>query len=112
MRATNAVPDDRLLPETRCASVLIAAILVPAVIWLRNQRTDPRGPVPGEPTVSHVVRRLARMLGAGALIAATLWLVSSSIAIDVWPWQLTPLTARVLACFTAQVGVGALLLSF
>ena len=33
------------------------------------------------------------------------------IAIDVWPWQLTPLTARVLASLTVQVGVGALVLS-
>ena len=28
-----------------------------------------------------------------------------------WPWTLTPLTSRVIASFTAQVGVGALLLS-
>jgi hypothetical protein len=33
------------------------------------------------------------------------------VAIDVWPWQLTPLTARVLASLTVQVGVGALVLS-
>jgi hypothetical protein len=32
-------------------------------------------------------------------------------AIDIWPWKLTPLTSRVLGSFTAQVGVGALLLS-
>lgn len=30
------------------------------------------------------------------------------IAVDVWPWQLTPLTARVIASLTVQVGVGAL----
>jgi hypothetical protein len=34
-----------------------------------------------------------------------------AIAIDLWPWQLTPLTARVLASLTVQVGVGALVLS-
>ena len=33
------------------------------------------------------------------------------IAVDLWPWQLTPLTARVLASLTVQVGVGALMLS-
>ncbi len=39
-------------------------------------------------------------------------LVQPSIAIDAWGWTLTPLTARVLACFTAQVGFGFVLLSF
>jgi hypothetical protein len=27
------------------------------------------------------------------------------------PWELTPLTARVIACFTIQVGLGGMLLS-
>jgi len=61
--------------------------------------------------VSPVVRRLAQVVAAGALVAAALFLISPGIAIDVWPWQLTPLAARVLACFTAQVGLGSLLLS-
>lgn len=30
---------------------------------------------------------------------------------DHWGWTLTPLTARVLACFTAQVGIGFFMLS-
>ena len=38
-------------------------------------------------------------------------LLSPSTMIDIWPWTLTPLTARVLASFAAQVGVGALLVS-
>jgi len=92
--------------------VYIAAPVLVAAIWLRNRRTDPRRPSPGEPTVSPAVRRLARVVAAGALAAAAVTLISPSSAIDVWPWQLTPLTARVLACFTAQVGLGALLLSF
>jgi hypothetical protein len=37
--------------------------------------------------------------------------VVPQIAIDIGPWQLTPLTARVLASLTVQVGVGALVLS-
>ncbi|MEA2138056.1 MAG: hypothetical protein QOG56_1206, partial [Solirubrobacteraceae bacterium] len=43
--------------------------------------------------------------------AALVVLVSPSVAVDSWGWTLTPLTARVLACFTAQVGTGFLLLS-
>jgi hypothetical protein len=57
------------------------------------------------------VRVLARVGAIGALLVAAVVLVSPSVAIDAWGWSLTPLTARVLACFTAQVGVGFLLLS-
>ena len=39
-------------------------------------------------------------------------LLSPDTAIEHWGWNLTPLTARVLGCFTAQVGTGFLLLSF
>ena len=38
-------------------------------------------------------------------------LVSPAVAVDTWGWELTPLTARVLACFLAQVGVGFMMLS-
>lgn len=43
-----------------------------AAIWLRNQRTDPRRPDPGELVVSPLVRLVA----AGALAAAALFLIS------------------------------------
>jgi hypothetical protein len=45
------------------------------------------------------------------LAAGLLAFVVPQVAIDVWPWQLTPLTARVLAGLTVQVGVAALILS-
>ena len=57
------------------------------------------------------VRRGAQIFAAGAIVGAAIFFVSPQTAIDVWPWDLTPLTARVLASFMAQVGVGALLLS-
>jgi hypothetical protein len=91
--------------------VYIAAPVLVAALWLANRRTDPRTPAAGDRVVPALVRRIALVLAAVALGAAALFLVSPSTAIDVWPWMLTPLTARVLACFTAQVGLGALLLS-
>jgi hypothetical protein len=92
--------------------VYFAAPLLVFAMWLANRRTDPRTPAPGDPLVAPAVRRFARLVGLGALAWAAVVLVSPSVAIDNWPWMLTPLTARVLACFTAQVGIGALLLSF
>jgi hypothetical protein len=78
-------------------------------LWQRNERLD--SGAAGDPVVAASVRRVAQLVGVGAIGAATVCLVSPSTAIDVWPWPLTPLTARVIACFTAQVGIGALLLS-
>jgi hypothetical protein len=44
-------------------------------------------------------------------VGAAFFFLAPDEAIDVWPWDLTPLTSRVIGSFTAQVGVGALLIS-
>jgi hypothetical protein len=80
-------------------------------LWWRNERRDPGLPEPGEALVPEAVRLAARAAALAALLAAAVVLVSPSVAIGAWGWTLTPLTARVLACFTAQVGVGFLVLS-
>ena len=91
--------------------VYIAAPPLVGRLWLRNQRLDPRRRAPGDPMVPRGAALVARLVGGCAVLAAAVFLISPSTAIDVWPWTLTPLTARVLACFIAQVGIGALLLS-
>ncbi|MGB2711834.1 MAG: hypothetical protein WBC33_09990 [Conexibacter sp.] len=80
-------------------------------LWWLNRRTDAGEPASGEAIVPAWVRRLARISGVGALAAAAVFFLAPTTAIDLWPWQLTPLTSRVIGSFTAQVGVGALLLS-
>ena len=92
--------------------VYILSPWVVAYLWWLNQRTDPRVPEPGEPLVPQTVRLVARVVAIGALAGAALVLAAPSVAIDNWGWDLTPLTARVIGCFTAQVGTGFLLLSF
>lgn len=92
----------------------IVYILSPWIVgwlWWRNEQRDPRTPEPGEPLVPPAVRLAARVAATGALAVAAVVLVAPDVAIDNWGWDLTPLTARVLACFTAQVGTGFLLLS-
>jgi peptidoglycan/LPS O-acetylase OafA/YrhL len=91
--------------------VYVASPFLVGALWAFNQRTDPRVPEPGDPTVPRVIRLLARRAAVAALVVAAAVLVAPTIAIDSWGWKLTPLTARVLACFTAQVGVGFLMLS-
>jgi peptidoglycan/LPS O-acetylase OafA/YrhL len=81
-------------------------------LWWRNRATDSGAGDPGDPVVSDAVLLVARVFGLAAVTAAIFFFISPSHAIDVWPWKLTPLTARVIASFIAQVGVGALALSF
>ena len=80
-------------------------------VWWRNRGTDPRTAAADEPCVPHSALLAARVFATGALAAGALAFAVPQIAIDVWPWQLTPLTARVLAILAVQVGVGALVLS-
>jgi peptidoglycan/LPS O-acetylase OafA/YrhL len=91
--------------------VYIVSPLAVGWLWQRNERLDSRAAAGDGVVVAASVQRVAQLVGVGALVAATVCLISPSTAIDVWPWPLTPLTARVIACFTAQVGIGALLLS-
>jgi hypothetical protein len=92
-------------------SVYILSPWVVAGLWWLNQRTDPRVPELGEALVPPAVRVAARVAAIGALLAAAVVLIAPSVAIDNWGWNLTALTARVIGCFTAQVGTGFLLLS-
>jgi hypothetical protein len=91
--------------------VYIVSPVVVLALWWFNRRTDPGRPAPGEAIVPAWVRRLALAFACGAFAAAAMSFLAPTEAIDIWPWSLTPLTSRVLGSFTAQVGVGALLLS-
>ena len=89
-----------------------AAPVVVGGLWLRNQRTDPGSPEPGEPIVSAGVRLAARTVAAALGATALVLLLWPSLGVDHGPWALTPTTTRALAGYMAQVAFGALLLSF
>jgi peptidoglycan/LPS O-acetylase OafA/YrhL len=80
-------------------------------IWLRNRRTDRGIPEARDGVVPRAARLAARGVAAVVLAAAAVAFLSPQTAIDLWPWQLSALTARVLAGFTAQVGIAALVLA-
>jgi predicted small integral membrane protein len=91
--------------------VYIVSPFVVFALWWLNRRTDSGEPAPGEAIVPAWVRRTAQVVAAGAFAGAAFFFLAPEEAIDVWPWDLTPLTSRVIGSFTAQVGVGALLIS-
>lgn len=80
------------------ALYVITPVLLP-VLWLRNQRQDPRTPVPGTTLVPAWLRTVLIVAGAGQLLVAFAMFVRPSLFLDSWPWPLTPLTARVISAF-------------
>jgi len=113
-KAHDGLPDPPVLATVAYYGWTIVYILSPWVVgwlWWRNQRTDSRTPEDGEQLVPANIRLVARVIAVGALIGAAVILISPSVAVDNWGWGLTDLTARVIGCFTAQVGTGFVLLS-
>jgi hypothetical protein len=92
-------------------AVYIVSPFVVLALWGFNRQTDSGEPAPGEAIVPAPVRRMAQVVAAGAFVGAAIFFLAPETAIDLWAWQLTPLTSRVLGAFMAQVGVGALLIS-
>jgi Trk-type K+ transport system membrane component len=93
---------------------LVLYIVTPFLItglWWTNRRTDPVAPEPGDPLLPRAANFAFGALGVVTLIAALTVFVKPQLAIGVWSWTLTPLTARVLAGWFALMGVGSLVLA-
>jgi hypothetical protein len=91
------------------ALYVLTPILVP-LAWWRNRKTDPGTVAADDAMLPSRVR--ATLLGAGAVqtAVAVVLLLSPQTMIDIWPWQLTPLTAQVLGGWFALPGVTALMM--
>jgi hypothetical protein len=85
---------------------IITPLLVPW-LWWRNRTVDPGTPETGDIVVPVAIRWLTGLIGALFLAATLLFFLWPSVAIGIWPWNLTPLTARVMAGWIALMGVGA-----
>jgi hypothetical protein len=86
---------------------IVTPILVPW-LWLRNRATDPQTPEPGEVLVPASIRRMTAGIGALFAALAVVSMAFPDLTIRIWPWSLTPLTARVLGGWMALMGVGCL----
>lgn len=81
----------------------VAPVLLP-VLWLRNHRRDPGGDVDSS-VVPTWIRTLVGVVGAVQVGAALAFFVVPTLAMDWWPWALSPLTTRTLSAFLAFVGL-------
>src|SRR5579859_502291 len=71
--------------------------------WLRNRSADPGKPDPNDAMLPQVVRIVMGAVGFITFLVSLLLFVQPSLMINVWPWTLTPLTARVVG---AMFGLG------
>ena len=85
-------------------------ILLPVMWWL-NRGRDP-GPQPDDLVLPRPLCLAGVTLGAVLAALSMLMLVSPEAAAGFWPWQLTPLMARVVAAWIMFLGAGLLCLSF
>lgn len=80
------------------ALYVITPFLVP---WLvaRNHRLYG---APSGPPLPSVIRTAVGVVGGLLLAAGVLFLIAPDVAIDSWPWTLTPLTARITGSVIAM----------
>ena len=89
---------------------IVTPVLVPGV-WLLNRRADPGDLETRDALIPDPVRRVLIAIGAGLVAMVVLIYVWPAGAIKVWPWTVTPLTARTIAGFTILPGVSWLVVA-
>lgn len=93
---------------------LLLYVLTPVLLpwtWLRNRSADPHSPEVDDATVPAIARWIMLGLGITLFLFAIATIISPTTAIQIWPWTLSELTARVLGCWSALLGVGGVIIS-
>jgi hypothetical protein len=89
---------------------VVTPVLVPW-LWWRNRVTDPRVPETGDIILPAFMLVGVRIIGFILLFISIASFIWPSMLIQVWPWTLTPLTARVLMGWGVLLGVGNIAIS-
>lgn len=80
-------------------------------MWLRNRASDDGLPEARDASVPPIARWSLAALSVSMLVFAVASFVAPAWTISLWPWQLTPLTARVMAGWFALMGVAGLVIA-
>jgi len=86
---------------------IITPVIVP-YLWFKNRVTDPGTPEPDDLAVPALAKWAFMASGIVGIGMALFMFLSPQTMISVWPWALTPLTARVLGGWFGLLGVGGL----
>ncbi len=73
--------------------------------WWFNRHTDPRALAAGDIALPGWIRWALGLVGAFTLVISLLLFLFPQVMIDVWPWMLTPLTARVVGAMFGLPGL-------
>lgn len=74
-------------------------------VWLRNRTTDPGTAEPHEVLIPQAIRLFLGVVGVMTLAVSVLLFLQPALMIHLWPWMLTPLTARVAGAMFALPGM-------
>lgn len=89
-------------------AVYIVAPPLVVLAFFRNRRLDP-GPQSSDALTDPWLVRVMLIVGLGTMGFAVLLYLMPSLFIDVWPWRMTPLSARVQApmlCLPGVIAIG------
>lgn len=90
---------------------LVLYIVTPFIVpymWIKNRVTDPGTPEPNDLTVPTLAKWAFMAFGVIGIGMAIFMFVSPQSMIPIWPWTLSPLTARILGGWFGLLGVGGL----
>ena len=90
---------------------LVTPVVVP-LLWVINRRSDPRTDEESDAVVPLPVRIGVRILGLVLAAMAIVGFAAPSVLIAIWPWELWPLTARLLSGWGMLLSVSNLFVSF
>lgn len=78
------------------------------LVWYRNQQANREFVSPAERMLPKGLRIILGAIGAVMALASAILLIFPEWMIPIWPWALTPLTARILAAMFILPGLVAL----
>ncbi|MFN8413700.1 MAG: hypothetical protein U0Z26_15060 [Anaerolineales bacterium] len=84
---------------------IVSPVLIPA-LWIYNKRTDSKQPEESDLVVPSTAKFITRIIGTLVLLGVTIGFFFPSLFINICPWTLTPLTARVLCGWLSVIGTG------
>jgi len=75
------------------------------VVWLLNRKRDTHQIRPGDRHLPLTIRVVIGVIGSITLLISLFLFLSPGLMISIWPWTLTPLTARVVGAMFALPGI-------